>query len=263
MLKHKVSFSIAGLDFGLESDRPEPVEWLRTRYAFYLSEAGPRVKISLYYGRDKPPSHGKKLLSGPYTIYEEENKGCEFKIYAKGGYAALGDMLRFLSSRILLKSGGFLLHSCAVVIGSGAYIFAGPSGAGKTTIAGLFTGHKDGVLLSDETTAVTRNGSGYYGWATPFFGDFGGAGANNKAVLKAVFFLRQSRRFGLKKLGPARSASGLLQNIFLIGRNWRYNLDGLCDAALECGRKVAAYELEFLPNKRIWNYIEEKLSPGA
>ncbi|MDO8748943.1 MAG: hypothetical protein Q7J72_07530 [Candidatus Omnitrophota bacterium] len=265
MSRHKVSFSIAGVNFELESDKAEPVRWLRARYAPYLSQAMPGVRISLCYNSRRLPPPGKKLLCGPYIIYENRGRNLEFKIYAKGSYIALGDVLRFLISLVLLENGGFLLHSCGVIIDGGAYLFSGPSGAGKTTLARLLPQENGETILSDETTAITKNSGGYYGWATPFFGDFGSIGANNKSALKAIFFLKQARRFKLKRLEPVYSSARLLGNIFLLGGNWRYNynIDRLCDAALGCSRKVAAYELEFLPNKRVWNYIKEKISPGG
>jgi len=265
MSRHKAGFSIAGINFSLESDKAEPVQWLRMRYVSYLNAARPRVRISLYHHQKKSLPGGKKLPCGPYVIYENRDRDLEFKIYAKGSYIALGDVLRFLISLVLLEKGGFLLHSCGVIIDGGAYLFSGPPGAGKTTLARLSPQENGGTILSDETVAVTKNNGGYYGWATPFFGDLGSIGANNKSALKAIFFLKQARRFKLQKLEPAQSSARLLQNIFLIGSNWRYNykMDRLLDAALGCGRKVAAYELEFLPNKRVWNYIKEKISPGG
>ncbi len=61
-------------------------------------------------------------------------------------------VLRMLHSLILAREGGFLVHAASAVRNGRAFLFAGASGAGKTTISRLAP--PDVVLLTDEISYV-------------------------------------------------------------------------------------------------------------
>jgi len=61
-------------------------------------------------------------------------------------------VLRMLHSLILARDGGFLVHAASAVRNGRAFLFAGVSGAGKTTISRLAP--PDVVLLTDEISYV-------------------------------------------------------------------------------------------------------------
>ena len=65
---------------------------------------------------------------------------------------AIDGVLRILHSLILALEGGFLVHAASAVRNGRAFVFAGVSGAGKTTISGLAP--PDVVLLTDENSYV-------------------------------------------------------------------------------------------------------------
>ncbi len=56
-----------------------------------------------------------------------------------------------LAGRLLHESAGLLAHASAVVIDGAAWVFAGPSGVGKSTLGATLSGE----LLCDEAVAVT------------------------------------------------------------------------------------------------------------
>ena len=57
-------------------------------------------------------------------------------------------------SRILLRRGGFLLHSSAVCVGIGkGMVFTAPSGTGKSTIANIMR-QKGAVIINDDIVAI-------------------------------------------------------------------------------------------------------------
>ena len=83
-------------------------------------------------------------------------------------------VLRIVHTLLLAKQGGFLLHSASAVRNGKAFLFAGVSGAGKTTISRLAP--PDATLLTDEISYVRKlDGSadasgkaGYAAYGTPF-----------------------------------------------------------------------------------------------
>jgi hypothetical protein len=66
-------------------------------------------------------------------------------------------VLRMLHSLILAREGGFLVHAASAVRNGRAFLFAGVSGAGKTTISRLAP--PDVVLLTDEISYVRKGRS--------------------------------------------------------------------------------------------------------
>ena len=66
-------------------------------------------------------------------------------------------VLRMLHSLILARDGGFLVHAASAVRNGRAFLFAGVSGAGKTTISRLAP--PDVVLLTDEISYVRKGRS--------------------------------------------------------------------------------------------------------
>jgi len=73
---------------------------------------------------------------------------------------SIDSVLRILHSLFLAREGGFLLHAASAIRNGRAYLFAGVSGAGKTTLCRLAP--PDVVLLTDEISYVRpyRQGMG-------------------------------------------------------------------------------------------------------
>lgn len=67
---------------------------------------------------------------------------------------AIDGVLRILHSLLLVRQGGFLLHAASAVRNGRAFVFAGVSGAGKTTISRLAP--PDVTLLTDEISYVRQ-----------------------------------------------------------------------------------------------------------
>lgn len=82
----------------------------------------------------------------------------------------LENVLRPLVARRLLLSGGLLVHSAAVGLDGRGYLFAGESGAGKSTMArlALAAGHP---VLSDDLNAIVPDGDSFRLVPLPFRGD--------------------------------------------------------------------------------------------
>jgi len=71
---------------------------------------------------------------------------------------AIDGVLRILHSLVLARQGGFLVHAASAVRNGRAFVFAGESGTGKTTISRLAP--PDVTLLTDEISYVRKQVSG-------------------------------------------------------------------------------------------------------
>ncbi len=102
---------------------------------------------------------------------------------------AIDSVLRIVHTLILAKRGGFLVHAASAIRGGRAFLFAGVSGAGKTTISRLAP--SDATLLTDEISYLRRDGDEYVACGTPFAGELARVGENQSAPLSALFLLQK------------------------------------------------------------------------
>jgi hypothetical protein len=114
----------------------------------------------------------------------------------------------------LAHAGALVVHACGVTLGGGVILFSGPSGAGKTTMARLWRKHAPkGVVLSDDRMVVRWVRGCPWAFGTPWHGS-GQYASPRGASLRALFFLRRSRRHFVRRLAPARAGAELFTRCF-------------------------------------------------
>jgi len=77
---------------------------------------------------------------------------------------ALGALLEGLTAAVLELSGGLVMHAAGVELDGKAYLFVGPSGAGKTTATGQVFGARSFTV---DRVAVRLSAHGAEAWALP------------------------------------------------------------------------------------------------
>ncbi len=97
--------------------------------------------------------------------------------------------LRLLLASALPKRDGLLLHASGYADARGAILFAGESGAGKTTTA-LKLPHEN--VLSDDQIAVRRVDGTWVAWSLPMVGRYGRPTESHHARLRTILLLRKS-----------------------------------------------------------------------
>ena len=130
-------------------------------------------------------------------------------------------VLRIVHSLVLAEEGGFLVHAASAVRNGRAFLFAGVSGAGKTTISRLAP--PDATLLTDEISYLRRSGSGYHAYGTPFAGELARVGKNVRAPLAALYLLRKGAGESHRADQPCRCGAAPAARIFCSSpkiRNW-------------------------------------------
>lgn len=109
---------------------------------------------------------------------------------------------------------GVEIHGCGVVDSDGkGYLFAGHSGAGKTTIASLWFQQPGVTVLSDDRIILRREHDEIWMYGTPWHGDEPLA-ASARARVTRGFFLNHGTRNVVTSMTPSRVTGNLMVRCF-------------------------------------------------
>ena len=161
-------------------------------------------------------------------------------------------VLRIVHSLMLARQGGLLLHSASAIRNGKAFLFAGVSGAGKTTISRLAP--PDATLLTDEISYVRRHERGYTAFGTPFTGELAKLGENVSAPVTALYLLAQGPENRIDPVAPADAARALLANILFFAEHEEL-VQSTFHSAFEFVSRVPVSRLTFVPDARVWEMI--------
>lgn len=146
-----------------------------------------------------------------------------------------------------------LLHACGVKDGERGLVFAGTSGAGKSTIARLWEGQEGISVLSDDHVIVRERDGQFWVYGTPWPGQ-GGMSTPEAATLERVFLVQHASENRAVPLGPLDGASGLLLRSFTTF----WDVEGMAftlDLLGQLSQKVPCYELGFVPDESVINFV--------
>lgn len=167
----------------------------------------------------------------------------------------LGYPLNQILMIILLSSlcKGALLHACGVIDDRGCgYLFLGNSGHGKSTMARLwFENHA--TVLNDDRIILREKDGELWMYGTPWHGDFNEVSPNGLPIRKIFFLHHDEKNLAVPRKG-AEAVSMLLTRSFpplWDQKGMDYTL-GLLD---RMASKLPCYELHFLPDKRIIDFV--------
>jgi hypothetical protein len=165
---------------------------------------------------------------------------------------SIDSILRIVHTLVLSKQGGFLVHAASAVRGGKAFVFAGVSGAGKTTIARLAPGNV--TLLTDEISYVREQDGAYTAFGTPFTGELAKVGDNICAPIAALYLLAKGPRNRIEPIAHAEAGRALLANILFFAEDAEL-VKLVFASACEFVRRVPVYRLTFVPDARVWEMI--------
>lgn len=165
---------------------------------------------------------------------------------------SLDAVLRIVHTLIMARQGGFLLHSASAVRNGKAFLFAGVSGAGKTTISRLAPA--DVTLLSDEISYIRRQEHGYVAFGTPFTGELGKSGENTSAPVAALYLLAQGPENRIDPVAPSDAGRELLANMLFFAKDQEL-VHRAFTAACDFIDRVPVSRLTFMPDARAWEMI--------
>ena len=259
----EIIIEIGYMPIQVRSESPEFLCMLEARYSgFVTSAARPLFEIDI----DLVPP-GQITEQTDITVHFESGRWliergdfrAEWNPGSRRGHItqsanpySIDAALRIIHSLVLAEEGGLLVHAASAVRSGNAFLFAGVSGAGKTTISRLAPA--DTTLLTDEISYLRHNGIGYVAHGTPFTGELGNSGENIQAPLAALYFLQQGPENSVEPLRSIEAARLLLENV-LFFTNDQYLVGLVFATACDLVLKIPVYRLTFVPDQRVWELI--------
>lgn len=172
-------------------------------------------------------------------------------VYVFDDFALKHAMLNLYSTYIVHHNWGLLIHSSCILEGGKAYMFAGQSGAGKSTVAQL---SRPRPILSDEATILKIGHGEVTVFDSPFRSDTSPLFIRESRPLGAIQLLRQSMSIKRTAMGKIDGMLELLGKVFY----WPYET-GETAKVFEMCKKLAhhipIYELFFQKNDLFWKEI--------
>jgi hypothetical protein len=261
--------AIGGWPVRITANEPSFLDLINRRYANFVSHDAEDVKLALRVDlaesrRSEPddrPDDDVRVVrqQGKWSIQRSDFQavwnpnGQTACIRQTANPYSLDSLLRIVHTLALAGDGGVLLHAARVIRSRRAYLFAGLSGAGKSTIAGLTPA--DATLLTDEISFVRRNQDTYVAYGTPFTGEVNRSGSNDSAPLGAIYFLRHGRQNVLERADAGAASRLLLRHVLFFATEAdlvRRVFNSVCD----CVVKTPVYWLTFVPDARVWELIQ-------
>ena len=170
---------------------------------------------------------------------------------------SIDTVLRITHSLVLAEEGGFLLHAASAIRNQRAFLFAGVSGAGKTTISRLAP--PDATLLTDEISYIRRseinNNHTYTAYGTPFAGELARIGANTSAPLEALYLLVQGPENRIAPISKIDAARAIMRHVLFFAEE-KHLVAKVFDSVLEFVSRVQVAQLIFTPDARAWELIQ-------
>lgn len=174
-------------------------------------------------------------------------------VFAYDEFALKHALVNIYSAFITHLEWGVLLHSCCILERGGAYLFAGHSGAGKSTVAMLSMPR---MILSDEATIVKigRSGEEICTFVSPFRSDTAMPAGEGRYPLNAVQLLIQSPENRRVPTSKMEAVLQLMNRVFYWAHdpNETRKLLRMCRELVE---RVPVYDLYFQKNDTFWEEI--------
>ena len=270
--RYSVVIAIGGVPVRVNTTDADFLEMLQDRYAGFVSAEtyaefdfevdlaapafpDPDAEVSVTHGS------GRWFMKRGDFHAEWEPATGTGRIRQTANPYSIDAVLRIVHTLVLAKQGGFLLHSASAIRNGKAFLFAGVSGAGKTTIARLAPA--DATLLTDEISYVrkhvrkldaSKKSEGYLAFGTPFTGELAKLGENTSAPVAALYLLAQGPENRIDPVAPADAGRELLANMLFFAEDqemvhWAFQ------AACDFVHRVPVSRLTFVPDARVWEMI--------
>lgn len=281
-----MQLKIAEITISLFSDHPELEVDVPLIYTPFLSNCEPDVRLTVKMGLPNLSDTATLIFhtDGNWSLYREngdyfipvcfppgadpwliakmDSDFCNGEIFVTGNrtipphfFPLEYPLDELLMINLLARGKGVLLHACAIKDGDKGILFAGTSGAGKSTTANLWQDIPGVTLLSDDRVILRRYDNRFWIYGTPWHGD--ARAASPEAVeLDRIFILNQASLNNVIPLRPLDAASRLLVRAFPTfwdTDGMQFTMNFLSDLV----QTAPCFQLDFLPDPSAVEYIQE------
>lgn len=168
-----------------------------------------------------------------------------------------GPTVELLMMNYLAQGRGVIIHGCGIKQDDRGLLFVGESGAGKTTIARIWSQESDVEVLSDDRTIVRKKDDHFVMYGTPWHGE-GKFGSPGSVKLDQMFFINHAGENSILESNKAHSVTQLLQcsfPTFWDAAGMEYSMDVFSDLAAT----IPCWMLSFKPDGSIIEFIDNLL----
>lgn len=183
-------------------------------------------------------------------VSEQEGSG-KISISSKYPLEEIDYALRVAYALLAFQAGGLMIHAAGIVQNGAAYLFFGPSGAGKTTVSRLST---KGSVLNDDLVILLPKEKGWRVYGTPFWNPTQVTPNASSAPLAGLFRLVQSKRVSLGALSSSEAIAELVANVPVITVDLERS-GKLLQRLDEISRTVTVKKLFFRQDGSFWDLI--------
>ncbi|PEJ58443.1 hypothetical protein CN692_09225 [Bacillus sp. AFS002410] len=194
---------------------------------------------------------GKIYFQRADYLIETDEEYTVSTVFAHNQLALKHALTNLYSSYIVYHNWGLLIHSSCVIEEERAHIFAGQSGAGKSTAAKL---SHPRLLLSDEATLIKITPNEITVFDSPFRSEIKSTGLIKSSSLASVQLLHQSLENNRAQMSKSDGFLHLMDKIFY----WAHDpsetkkIVGLLEILIN---EVPIYNLYFQKNNIFWELI--------
>jgi hypothetical protein len=259
----EIVVEIGELPIRLRCEDPAFIQMLRDRYVGYVNS---RRQVSFDFEIELAPpgteskdedvsvawDSGRWLMERGDFRAEWNPATCHGRIRQTSNPYSLDSVLRIVHTLLLARQGGFLVHAASAVRDGRAFLFAGVSGAGKTTMARLAPSNTN--LLTDEISYVTLQKHQYTAVGTPFFGELARVGENLAAPIKCLYLLAKGAENKIESVSGAGAVRELMENILFFAKEPEL-VNKVFETACRFASCVPIQRLTFVPDARVWELI--------
>jgi hypothetical protein len=158
-----------------------------------------------------------------------------------------------------LRGEGIFTHAVGIKdVDASGMVFAGKSGAGKSTTARLWHKHSKAMVLNDDRVIVRKGKGGFVMHGSPWHGEFSDylESRIESAPLKKLIFIHHAKQNTVRRVFT-KEAFGLLYPA-LFPTFWdKVCLENIISFCQEMIKAVPCYSLGFVNNKDVIDFIRE------
>lgn len=251
-------------------------------YSRFHSFRRPDIEIKVHSGLIPNFKHKRKVFDskGPWMLYRMNGKEViclsyqnhlervmvsshhykKVDLYLKSGAVRLENILGYPLGEILIinllsQGRGLLIHSCGIDNNGEGVLFAGSSGAGKSTIASLGINKKGIEVLSDDRVIARKVDGRFWIYGTPWHGHVKVC-SPERVPLEKIFFLKHAKKNRIEEIVSIEATSRLIVCSF--PTFWdKKGMEFTLKFCAELARKVPCYELGFVPDESVLDFVRD------